>query len=330
MIKIGWKAGTEQYQPDELLEDAIVAEQSGFKSIDVSDHFHPWAEAGSCCYTWTWLGAAASRTKNIELGTGVTCPIIRYHPSIIAQAAATVAYLLKKRSFYLGLGTGEALNEYASVGLWPGYRARQIMLAEAIQLIRQLWTGEETTFAGEYYETKKAKLYTLPKIPIPIYLSSLVPESAFFAGQQGDGLITVGGQTTDMYKQILKNFSEGAKKAGKDPQKMPKLIEINVAYTDDKKAAIAEMKKYWAGTFVIALFDQKIYTPKMSQTNGSVVGNDTVEEKMCISANAKDHVDYLKQYIDLGFTDIYVHYAGPDQKKFLREYGKDLLPQIRG
>jgi coenzyme F420-dependent glucose-6-phosphate dehydrogenase len=328
MVKIGWKAGPEQYPPDQLLDQLIAAEKAGFQSIDVSDHFHPWSDEGQACFTWTWLGAAATHTKTIELGTGITCPILRYHPSVVAQAAATVAYMSHDR-FYLGVGTGEALNEYSSIGVWPGYNERQTMLGEAIMLMRELWKGEPVTYSGEYYYTKKARLYTLTKKMIPIYVSSMVPHSAYFAGKYGDGLITVGGQKPELYKEILKNFAEGAKEAGKDPTKMPKLIELNAAYTDDKQAAIQEMKKYWAGTFIPALFDQKIYTPSMSAQNGEAVGSDTIEQKTLISSNAQDHIDFLKQYIDLGFTHLYMHCAGPDQIAFLENYGKNVIPKVQ-
>src|SRR5579884_1847434 len=157
--QIGWKAGAERFPPQELLECAVVAEQSGFERIDVSDHFHPWSEAGQACFTWTWLGAVAARTRTITIGTGVTCPILRYHPSVIAQAAATVAVLAPGRA-YLALGTGEALNEYAATGQWPGYEERQERLREAVELIRQLWYGEEVSYRGTYYRTEKAKLFT--------------------------------------------------------------------------------------------------------------------------------------------------------------------------
>ena len=123
MVKFGWKAGTEQFSPDELLDYAVAAEEAGFNSIDASDHFHPWAEAGQACFVWAWLGAVAARTKKIELGTGITCPILRYHPAVIAQAAATVAVLAPGRVF-LGVGTGEALNEYSAIGQWPNYNTR--------------------------------------------------------------------------------------------------------------------------------------------------------------------------------------------------------------
>ena len=328
MLKLGWKAGPEQYPPTELLDYAIAADQAGYDSIDVSDHFHPWSENGQACFTWTWLGAAAARTERVELGTGLTCPILRYEPAIVAQAAATLACMAPGRA-YLGVGTGEALNEYASTGIWPGYQERQQRLAEAIQLIRQLWTGQEVTFDGCYYQTRKAKLYTRPSATIPLYVSSLVPESATFAGEHGDGLLTVGGKENRVYEQMLRNFEEGARQAGKDPSTMPRLIELNVAYTDDVGSAIQSQLTYWAGSVVPALYNQKIYTPKMSEENGTVVGPDTIKRMCCISGNPDDHVTFVQRYIDLGFDTIFFHSAGPDQRAFVEGYARDVLPLIR-
>lgn len=327
-VQLGWKAGPEQYPPNELLEYAVAAEAAGFDTLDVSDHFHPWDEAGQACFTWTWLGAAAARTSRITLGTGVTCPILRYHPAVIAQATATLGAMAPDRA-YLCVGTGEALNEYAATGVWPGYDEREERLAEAITLIRKLWTGAEVSFKGGYYETRKARLYTRPHQPIPLYVSSLEPGSADFAGQHGDGLITVGGQEPEHYRQLLARFEQGARAAGKDPSQMPRLIEVNVACTDDEQAAIEPMLKYWAGTFVPALFDQKIYTPAMSARNGKVVGHDTVKSSMVISTKPDDHLRFAQQYIDLGFNTLFFHCAGPDQKAFLDLYGREVLPRLR-
>jgi coenzyme F420-dependent glucose-6-phosphate dehydrogenase len=328
MLQLGWKAGPEQYPPDEMLDQVITAEEAGFDTLDASDHFHPWAEAGQAAFIWTWLGAAAARTKSIGLGTGVTCPILRYHPAIIAQAAATLEYMAPGR-VYLGVGTGEALNEYAAVGEWPGYEERRERLAEALDLIRRLWTGEEITFHGRYYQTRKARLYTRSDRPIPIYISAMVPDSATFAGAHGDGLFTVGGQKPELYREILDGFQRGAQAAGKDPSTMPRAIELNVAYTNEAQGAITCMKQYWAGTFIPALFDQKIYTPKMSEQNGEAVGADTIKQKMCLSGKAEDHIRYAQEHIDLGFTTLFFHCAGPDQVAFLQGYGRDVLPKLR-
>ena len=167
MLKLGYKIAPEQFPPSEMLQQAITAEKVGFESLDASDHFHPWSENGQACFTWSWLGAAAVSTQSIVLGTGLTCPILRYNPAIIAQAAATVSSLAGGIT-YLAVGTGEALNEYPVTCEWPEYDERQIRMIEAIELIRELWTGEKVSFDGCYYRTKKTKLYTLPKNEIPI------------------------------------------------------------------------------------------------------------------------------------------------------------------
>ena len=229
MVELGWKAGPEQYSPVELLDYAIGCQIAGFDSIDVSDHFQPWSEAGQACFTWTWLGAAAVKTSRIRLGTGLTCPILRYHPSIVAQAAATLSCFAPGRTF-LGVGTGEALNEYSAVGLWPGYRERQERLAEAITLIRALWTGDEVTYRGKYYQTRKARLYTPPANAMPIYVSSLVPGSATFAGEMGDGLLTVGGKPDALYREMVELFDKGVQPGQANGRTRPRMIELNVAY----------------------------------------------------------------------------------------------------
>jgi coenzyme F420-dependent glucose-6-phosphate dehydrogenase len=328
MVQLGWKAGPEQFPPTELLDYAISAEKAGFDSLDVSDHFNPWSEEGQACFSWTWLGAAATHLSRMHMGTGITCPILRYHPTIIAQAAATVSCFAPGRT-YLGVGTGEALNEYAATGMWPEYEERQERLIEAIELIRALWSGEEVTFEGKYYQTRKAKLHTPPAKPIPIYYSALVPRSAEDAGKYGDGIITVGGKQPDLYKEILKSFEKGAKEAGKNPAQMAKLIELNVEYTKDMETAIQYQQKYWAGSYVPALFDQKIYTPKMSAENGEVVGADTIKKAACVSDKAEDHIKFVMQYIDLGFDHLFFHSAHPDQRAFIEGYGRDVLPQLR-
>src|SRR6266566_798165 len=271
MLQLGWKAAPEQFPPTELTNYAIDAEKAGFDLLDVSDHFHPWSEAGQSSFTWTWLGAVAVQTNRIHMGPGVTCPTLRYHPSIIAQASATVSCYAPHRT-YLGVGTGEALNEYAATGMWPSYKERQERLVEAIELIRALWRGEEVTFEGTYYQTRKAKLFTPPA------------------------------------------------------SQMPRLIELMVEYTQDTEAAIEALRKYWAGGFV---YNQKIYTPKMSQENGEVVGPDAIKKIACISANPEDHVKFIQPYIDLGFNYLIFHSADPNQRAFIEGYGRDILPRLR-
>jgi coenzyme F420-dependent glucose-6-phosphate dehydrogenase len=327
-LRLGWKAGTEQYGPAELLDYAVAAEQAGFDSVEASDHFHPWAEKGQACFVWTWLGAVAARTRQIMLGTGVTCPIFRYHPAIVAQAAATLACLAPQRTF-LGVGTGEALNEYSATGEWADYKIRRERLAEAIELMRKLWSGEKVTHRGLHYQTRQAKLYTRPDERIPIYVSAMVANSARFAGRHGDALITVGGEEPETYNKIFENFASGALEAGNDASEMPRMVELAVAYTDDAESAIRCRKEYWAGTFIPALFTEKIYTPAMSEQNGSVVGSDTIRQAVCISADPEEHVRFAQRYIDIGFDHLIFHSGGPDQRGFLEAYGKEVLPRLR-
>jgi coenzyme F420-dependent glucose-6-phosphate dehydrogenase len=328
MLTLTWKAGTEQYPPDELLQYALAAEKAGFDAVAASDHFHPWAEKGQACFVWSWLGAVAARSKKLALGTGVTCPILRYHPAVIAQAAATIASLAPG-GFFLGVGTGEALNEYATTGEWPEYKDRRERMAEAIGLMRELWTGEAVTHRGAYYETHKAKLYTRPTEPIPIYISSLVPESAHFAGLHGDGLVTVAGEEPKTYREIMKSFEAGAREAGKNPSKMPRVLELGVAFTDDEEEAVESRKEYWAGVYIPAMFTERIYTPEASEENGKVVGDEVIAKSICISSDPDEHIQYAQRYIDMGFNHLCFHSAGPDQLGFIEAYGKEVLPGLR-
>jgi coenzyme F420-dependent glucose-6-phosphate dehydrogenase len=205
------------------------------------------------------------------------------------------------------------------------------MMIEAIGLIRELWAGKKVSFDGCYYQTKKAKLYTLPRNEIPIYISSLVPESAYVAGYYGDGLLTVGGGTEmQKYESILSQFEKGAHDAGKYIEYMPKVVELFVDYGVDPEVSIENFLKYWAGALVPALFLNKIYTPEMSAQNGEVVGEDTIRKKACFSEKPEDHIDFIKKYIDAGFNHIYFHSAATNQVAFLKAYGKDVLPKLRG
>lgn len=328
MAQFGWKAGAEQYAPGELLEYAVAAERAGFDALEVSDHFHPWAERGQASFVWTWLGAAAARTSSIRLGTGVTCPILRYHPAIVAQACATLACLAPGRVF-LGVGTGEALNEYSAVGLWPGYDVRREQLGEAIELMRALWKGEPVTHRGKHYQTRAAKIYSLPEQPVPIYVSSLVPDSAYFAGLHGDGLFTVGGEEPALYREMIGSFEAGAKKAGRDPRRLPRIVEVAADFTGDKQKAIECRKRFWAGAMVPAMFTQRLHTPKLSETNGKVVGAEVIERAACISDDPQDHIDHAMTYLGMGFDQLYFHSAGPDQAAFVEAYGREVLPALR-
>lgn len=328
MVSFGWKAGAEQYGPRELLDMAVAAEHSGFDLVSISDHFHPWDESGQAPFAWTWLGAAAARTSRVRLGTGLTAPILRYHPAIVAQAVATLAELAPGRAF-IAVGTGEALNEYAATGIWPGHPGRQRRVEEAVSLMRQLFTGESVTHRGRYYQTRAARLYTRPPKAPPIYVGSSVPASARFAGRVGDGLLTVGGKEPAFYRQLLGEFEAGAREAGKDPATLPRAIELSVSYANPRDRALAAKKQFWAGAMVPALFRHRIHTPAESAENGAVVGEDVMAKSMCLSDDAAEHVAFARGFLDLGFTDLVFHSPGPDQRAFIAGYGREVLPRLR-
>ncbi|TAK28381.1 MAG: TIGR03557 family F420-dependent LLM class oxidoreductase [Chloroflexota bacterium] len=328
MPLFGWKAAPEQYPPNELLDYAIAAEQAGFDVLEASDHFHPWSESGQAALVWPLLGAIAARTQHIRIGSGVTCPILRYNPAVIAQAVATLGAMAPGRVF-LGVGTGEALNEFPITAQWPPYHERQERLAEAIDLIRALWTGAEVTFHGTYYQTRRAKLYTLPQEVIPIYISSMVPNSAAFAGRYGDGLFAAGGKEPPELRQMIQSFETGAREAGRDPSTMSRHVELRVAFTKDTTAAVESIRQYWASSFLPAMYNFGIYTSATAQENGKLVGDEIIRQQTLISDDPDVHVKRAEEMLDLGFDHIYFFCAGPDQRAFLEAYGKEVLPRLR-
>jgi coenzyme F420-dependent glucose-6-phosphate dehydrogenase len=328
MVAFGWRAGLEQYGPGEALQYAAAADEAGFDLLAASDQFHPWNEAGQSSAAWTWLGAAAVKTRRIHLGTGVTCPILRYHPAVIAQSAQTLAVMAPGRVF-LTVGTGQAINEYAASGDWPGFAERQERLAEAVDLIRELWTGETVSFNGLYYQTNKAKLFTRSDIPVPLYISAMFPGSAYFAGLHGDGFLTKGGLPEDVYRQMIESFDRGAEEAGRHPRLLPKMINLLVSYSEDEQVALEATHRFWAGSLPVGTVNQRVFTPLLSAARGKTIGMDVIRQHACISADPQKHIEYAQYYIDLGFTHLFFHSAGPDQLAFIRSYAQDVLPAVR-
>jgi TAT-translocated FGD2 family F420-dependent dehydrogenase len=223
---IGYIAAHEQFPVARLIETTVLAEQAGFDMMWASDHFHPWQDnQGHAGHAWVTLAALTQRTSRITLGTGVTCPTYRNNPAIVAQAFATLSQLAPGRVF-LGVGTGEALNEVPTGGGWGNYAERAERLVEAITVIRALWTEEWVTFAGRYHQVEMAHLFDKPPMPVPIYVAAGGPKTARLAGRHGDGVITVGGIFGKKGHQVTTAFAAGAQEAGKDPQSMPRLIEV--------------------------------------------------------------------------------------------------------
>jgi len=245
-IRWGYKASAEQFGPRALIDYSVLAEAAGFEIVAVSDHFQPWRHhGGHSPAALPWLGALGERLERATIGTSVLTPTLRYHPSIVAQAFATLACLRPGRVF-LGVGSGEAMNETPATGLeWPGAKERRMRLAEAVKLTKLLWSEERVTFDGEYYRTDKATIYDRPDTPPPIYMAASGPLAAKLAGRVGDGYISTSGKKPELYSELLASLQEGAEAAGRDASGIRKLIEIKVSYDRDAQYAY-DACAWWA------------------------------------------------------------------------------------
>src|ERR671932_196757 len=242
----GFKASAEQFGPTELLDLSLEAERRGLDVVAVSDHFQPWRHhGGHGPAALPWLGALAARAERAVLGTSVLTPTLRYHPAVVAQAFATLACLAPGRVF-LGMGRGEAMNETRVTGdAFPPVKERRRRLAEAIKLMRALWTEERVDFEGEYYRTEKATVYDRPDEPIPVFVAASGPLAAKLAGRTGDGFIVTSGKDPQLYEELLANVADGAEAAGRDPADITRMIEVKVSYDRDPEFA-QQACSWWA------------------------------------------------------------------------------------
>ena len=246
MLRIGYKASSEQFAPRELADYVVEAEQAGFESAFISDHFQPWRHnGGHAPASLPWLGAVGARTERIVLGTSVLTPTFRYNPAVIAQAFATLGCLYPGR-IILGVGSGESLNE-AALGIpWPAGKERLARLREAVDLIRQLWAGERVSFEGEYYTLDKATIYDRPEEQVPIYIGASGPIATRFAGREGDGFITTSGKAPELYtEKLLPALRTGAEQAGRTLGDLDLLMETKVSFDTDRQRAM-EDTRHWA------------------------------------------------------------------------------------
>src|SRR5258708_17203364 len=328
-LKLGYKASAEQFGPRRLLDYAVEAEDAGFDSVWVSDHFQPWRHTdGHAPQVFAWLGAAGERTKRVTLGTSVLTPTFRYEPAIVAQAFGTLGVLNPGR-FILGVGSGESLNEVAVTGAaWPEAKERLARLREAVTLIKKLWTEDLVSFEGEYYKTLNATIYDKPDQPIPIYISAGGPVAARFAGQAGDGFICTSGKGYELYSEkLLPALAEGAKAAGKDPDSIERTIEVKVSFDTDTEPALADTR-IWAALALPAEDKVKIHDAREMERKAAEVA-DQAHLRWLLSSDVEEHLEQLRPYIELGFTHLVFHAPGEDQSRFLQLYSKEILPKIR-
>ena len=328
-LKLGYKASAEQFGPRELLNFAVEAEQCGFDSVWISDHFQPWRHTdGHAPFAFSWLGALGERTERILLGTSVLTPTFRYNPAIVAQAFGTLAVLNPARMI-LGVGSGESLNEIAVTGgEWPAAKERLARLRESVELIRRLWTEEMVTFEGTYYKTLNATIYDKPQQPIPIYISAGGPVAAKFAGRAGDGFICTSGKGDALYRdQLLPAVAEGAQAAGRDVQKIEKTIEVKVSFDTDRERALQDTR-IWAALALPAEEKVDIHDPREMEKKAATVA-DQAHKRWLVSSDPEEHIAQIRPYIDLGFTHLVFHAPGDDQSRFLQLYAKEILPRLR-
>ena len=327
-LTLGYKASAEQFPPRRLLDLSVEAERLGLELIGVSDHFQPFRHTGGhapACLPW--LGALGERTDTALLGTSVLTPTMRYHPSMIAQAFGTLACLNPGR-IWMGVGTGESLNETPATGLeWPGAKERRMRLAEAIDLMRRLWTDERLTFEGEYYRTEKATIYDRPDEPVPIYVAASGPLAAKLAGRAGDGFIVTSGKAPELYEELNAAMEEGARTVGRDPAGIVKMIEIKVSYDHDLEYA-REACEYWAPLALTPEQKRDVEDPveleRLAYENPGIA-----QRRFIVSDDADQVVERIGDYVALGFDHLVFHAPGDDQLRFLDQFCRDVVPRLR-
>jgi G6PDH family F420-dependent oxidoreductase len=318
MAELGYALSSEEHTPNDLVRYARRAEESGFTFALISDHYHPWTDRqGQSPFVWSVLGAIAHATERLQVGTGVTCPIIRYHPAIIAQAAATVAAMMPGR-FFLGVGAGENLNEHILGDRWPPHDARLAMLEEAIAVIRMLWQGGEQTYRGHYYTVENARVYTLPAQLPPIMVAASGPRAAETAGRLGDGLITVSPSA-----EIRKQF-EAAGGSGK-----PHYGQVTVCWAAGESQARKTAHELWATGALKGELSQELPTPAHFEQAAGMLSEEQVAQAIICGPDPQRHVEAIQQFIDAGCEHVYIHQVGPDQEGFFEFYAWQIMPQFQ-
>jgi len=334
-LKLGYKASAEQFDPRELVEIAVAAEAHGMESVAVSDHFQPWRhEGGHAPFSLAWMSAVGERTSTITIGTSVMTPTFRYNPAVLAQAFATMGVLYPGRIF-LGVGTGEALNEIAT-GFrgageqdWPEFKERFARLREAVELMRQLWTEDRVNYEGEYYSTHDASIYDRPETPIPVYVAAGGPFVARYAGRSGDGFICTSGKGMELYTDsLIPAVKEGAEKVGRDFDDIDRMIEIKLSYETTHEAAL-ENTRFWAPLALSKEQKHDITDPIEMEKAADALPIEQIASRFIVGSDPDEVVAQVKQYTDAGFNHLVFHGPGADQRRFLELFEKDLAPRLR-
>lgn len=325
--RIGYWAANEQYPMSKLLEFVVHAEKRGFSATMTSDHFHPWWHTNARGnFTWVWIAAAAERTQGMKFTTGVTSPVYRYNPVIIAQAFASLDELYPGR-VALGIGSGESLNEVPPGFDWPVPEERLARTEEAVQIIRKLWDGEFVDFQGKYFHIKTARLYSPPTTRIPLYIAASGHESARMAAKYSDGIITY--LKPDEARQTLEAFDHYAKQNGIDPDSLEKIAEYKVSYSEDYEKALGSALP-WRTTLIKEVFNTDIHDPRVMEEKGEEqVSSEDVKKLVDIVTDIESTIDSIESYFKAGYTRVHVHSTSPDEMEFLEQFCTKVLPYLK-
>ncbi len=317
MPELGFALSSEDHPPNELVRQAALAERAGFTFALISDHFHPWVDAqGHSPFVWSTLGAIAQATEKIRVGTGVTCPMMRIHPAIVALATASVAAMMPGR-FFLGVGSGENLNEHVTGARWPLPDERLEMLEEAVEVMRLLWQGGEQTHRGKHYTVDHARIYTLPDEPPDVYVAATAPKAAELAGRIGDGFIS-----TAPEQEYVQKFAE----AGGDGK--PTLGMMHCAYDTDEKAALERATKLWPNLALKGPLGQELATPSDFEAAAEMVDENDVAESTPCGPDPERYLELIGKYDEAGFTHVYIHQIGENQDEFAEFAKRELMPKL--
>ena len=330
MLRIGYKASAEQFTPTQLLEFTCLAEDLGFDSVFISDHFQPWRHTGGHApYSFSWMGAAGARTQRIVIGTSVVTPTFRYHPSIVAQAIGTLGAMFPGR-IILGVGTGESLNEVPAIGIkWPGFKERFGRLRESIVLMRKLWTEELVSFEGDYFRTERATIYDRPTEPVPIYVAAAGPSAAALAGEIGDGFICTSGKAPELYREtLLPNVTSGLQTSGRAADSIDRMIEVKVSFDTDLERA-REDTRFWAALALSPEEKMSTENPVAMEKLADALPLERTVKRWIISTDPDEQIEKIRPYVELGFRHLVFHAPGPDQARFLRLYAERVVPRLR-
>jgi G6PDH family F420-dependent oxidoreductase len=317
MPTYGYKLMTEEHGPHDLLQNAIRAEEVGFDFAAISDHFHPWTHAqGHAPFAWSVLGAIAARTERLRLATAVTCPTIRYHPAVIAQAAATLGVLSKGR-FTLGLGAGENLNEHVVGKQLPGPQERQAMLKDAVEIIQRLFTGDDVTYQGEHLSVERAKLFDRPDQPVPLAIAAGGPKAAELAGEAGAGLFS-----TEPSDELVEAYKKGGGKGAR-------YAEVPMCFAKSEQEAERIAVERFAFSALGWKVNAELPTPASFEAATKFVRGEDLAENISLGPDPEKHVQAVKKYVKAGYDHIVLIGIGPDQAGFLGFFREELAPRLR-